>query len=122
MHFSTFKFQPTDMTTTTATAKKLQLIKGEFTPSDALDMVGAMFDQKINYHKIQRLKNWEYDHQTDLGYLEGRIKELVEEKQKIIDFLGMAQRSGSKVVVNSKVEIALSNPDAQPMPDLSASN
>ena len=42
-------------TKTKTTELKVQLVKGEFTSSEAYDVILSLIDEKINFHKIQIL-------------------------------------------------------------------
>ena len=35
--------------------QKFQLVKGDFTPSEASDVIMSLIDEKINFHQKQRL-------------------------------------------------------------------
>lgn len=72
---------------TEKTTQKIQLVKGEFTASEVSDVVCALIDEKINFHKIQRLQIWEGSHRSNTGHLDGRIKELQEDRKLVKQFL-----------------------------------
>ena len=42
--------------------QQIQLVKGAFSASEASDIICALLDEKINFHKLQRLKLWEGSH------------------------------------------------------------
>ncbi|AWG20504.1 hypothetical protein FFWV33_02645 [Flavobacterium faecale] len=87
--------------------QNIQLIKGDFTPSEALEVVMALLDQKINFHQKQRLQKWELDHKTDSKEIDDRIKALEEDKQVVKNFLNTAQDLQSNITINGLLEIAL---------------
>lgn len=60
--------------------KHIKLVDGEFTPSQALDILSTLIDEKINYHKVEKLQHWESNHHKDPHPLLKGIQEL--EKQK----------------------------------------
>lgn len=91
----------------TTTKQKIQLVKGEFTPSEAYDIIMALIDEKINFHKLQRLQFWEGNHLGKTDQLDDRIKELSEEKQKTQEFLARTRKSGKNYVINGVLEIVL---------------
>lgn len=37
--------------------KHIKLVDGEFTPSQALDILSTLIDEKINYHKVEKLQH-----------------------------------------------------------------
>lgn len=96
-----------EVTTTKTAKKKIQLVKGEFTPSEAYDVIMSLIDEKINFHKLQRLQLWEGNHLGTTDPLDNRIKELMEEKQMTKEFLARTRGSGKSYVINGVLEINL---------------
>ena len=45
--------------------QKFQLVKGDFSPSEASDVIMSLIDEKINFHQKQRLQNWEQNHKSN---------------------------------------------------------
>ena len=88
--------------------QKIQLVKGAFTPSEAFDVVSALIDEKINFHKIQRLQRWEGDHNCSTNQLDGRIEELAAEKQTAREFINSLRAQGKKLSINGVLEITVS--------------
>ncbi len=89
--------------------QKIQLVKGEFTPSEALDIVRSLIDEKINFHKIQRLQLWEGNHACNTNQLDGRIKELELEKEKTREFIAEMRTQGKNLMINGVLEIKIAN-------------
>lgn len=85
--------------------KKIQLVKGEFTPSEASDIINALIDEKINFHKLQRLQLWERNHVCKTEHLNDRISELINEKENAINIISKARSMGSKLKINGILEI-----------------
>lgn len=85
--------------------QKLQLVKGEFTPSEASHIITNLLDQKINFHKIQQLQVWEGDHKCETESLETRIQELQQEKLIANEFIHTIQNLGKKLKINGVLEI-----------------
>lgn len=96
-----------EVTTTKTTKQKIQLVKGEFSSSEAYDVIMALIDEKINFHKLQRLQFWEGNHLGKTDQLDDRIKELLEEKQMTREFLERTRKSGKNYVINGVLEINL---------------
>jgi hypothetical protein len=86
--------------------KKIQLVKGEFTPSEASDIINALIDEKINFHKLQRLQIWEGNHVCKTDHLSDRITQLQKEKEITRDFISKARAQGSKLKINGILEIS----------------
>jgi hypothetical protein len=87
--------------------QKVQLIEGDFTPSEANDVICALIEEKINFHKLQRLSLFEGDITANVKYPSGRIAELYEEKKIAKEFIAMARAQGSKLKINGTIEIEL---------------
>jgi hypothetical protein len=87
--------------------QKIQLVKGEFTPSEALDIIRSLIDEKINFHKIQRLQLWEGSHSCNTDQLDGRIQELEKEKQVAKEFIAGMRAQGKKLSINGVLEIKI---------------
>ena len=85
--------------------QKIQLVKGEFTPSEASFVINALLDQKINFHKLQRLQDLEGNHDCETNELDGRIKELMDEKQTAKEFFAMVRNSGLKLQIDGIIDI-----------------
>ncbi|WP_298323041.1 hypothetical protein [uncultured Dokdonia sp.] len=97
--------QTTDLLT--MTDQKINLIDGVFTATEAGDILHAMLDKKINFHKLQRLSRTEGNIGDACEYDSGRIIELIDEKGKLKDFLNSVRADGSKLEIKSTVQISL---------------
>ena len=87
------------------TLQNIQLVKGEFTPSEASDVIRALIDQKINFHKIQRMQLWEGSHDGEMGPLNGRIEELQEEKKNAKKFIAKMRGLGRNIKIDGVLKI-----------------
>jgi hypothetical protein len=87
--------------------QKIQLVKGEFTPSEALVVLMSLIDEKINFHHKQRFQNWEQNHKNDSGEQEVRVKELENQKQIAKAFITDAGYLNKNIVINGVLEIAV---------------
>lgn len=97
--------QTTDVLT--MTDQKINLIDGVFTATEAGDILHAMLDKKINFHKLQRLSRTEGNISDACEYDSGRIIELIDEKGKLKDFLSAIRAEGCKLEIKSTVQISL---------------
>jgi hypothetical protein len=88
-------------------AQKIQLVKGEFTPSEASHIIVNLIDEKINFHKIQRLQIWEGNHKCKTDHLDGRIKELEKEKVIASEFINNARSLGQKLKIDGIIEMSI---------------
>lgn len=84
--------------------KHIKLVDGEFNPSQALDILSALIDEKINYHKVEKLQHWESNHHKDPHPLLKRIQELEKQKKELKDYVIQLKESG----LNLKIDGVLS--------------
>lgn len=89
----------------TVTDKKVKLVDGEFTPSDALAVLNALINQKINYHKMENLQHWEQNHKTDSKPYFIRIQELEEEKKALLNYISEVTQTGKKLSISGIIAI-----------------
>ncbi len=89
------------------TKQNIQLVDGEFTPSEASDVIMSLIDQKINFHKLQRLALCEGFYGADTEYPDGRIGELEVERDIARDFISQVRYQGKKLKINGILEITL---------------
>ncbi|MEO8234208.1 MAG: hypothetical protein ABI549_02235 [Flavobacterium sp.] len=85
----------------------IQLLDGEFTPSQAFDLITALINQKINYHKLEGLKNWERDHKYDEAPLRNRIKELEDAIKRTKDFMLELKHSGKNLKIDGVIKMSV---------------
>ena len=89
------------------TKQNIQLVEGSFTPSEALDVIVSLLDQKINFHKLQRLSLCEGYCDADTLYPDGRIKELQDEENVARDFISKMRKEGRNLKINGVLEISI---------------
>jgi hypothetical protein len=87
--------------------QKIQLVRGEFTPSEASDIIINLINEKINFHKLQRLQMWEGNHTCQTDELDGRIGELEKEKATAREFINSKRGSGQNLKINGILEITV---------------
>lgn len=85
--------------------RRIQLVDGTFTPTEASDVINALIDEKINFHKIQRLKIYEGNHQGKTNLLDNRIEELEQEKLTARNIIQQARTKGRNITINGVLEI-----------------
>lgn len=96
-----------ELAQTEKATQKIQLVKGEFTPSEASHIIMKLIDEKINFHKIQRLQIWEGNHKCETKELDGRIEELQKEKEITRAFINQTRGLGKKLHINGVLEISV---------------
>lgn len=87
------------------TLQKVQLVEGTFTPSEASDVISALIDEKINFHKLQRLSLCEGHQDANTTYPDGRIGELMREKDIAKDIIREARTMGYQLQIDGTLEI-----------------
>lgn len=92
---------------TVETSQIVELVKGVYTPAEALHVVMSLLDEKINFHKIQRLQLWEGNHKQDTNQIKARIKELEHEKEMVKEFIHNTMDINKKIVINGKLDISI---------------
>jgi len=100
--------EPKELTEIETTTQKIQLVKGEFTPSEASHIIMNLIDEKINFHKLQRLQMWEGNHKSKTDQLDGRIQELEKEKEIAKKFINSTRGLGQNLSINGVLEISVS--------------
>ena len=90
-------------------SQQIQLVTGSFSASEASDIICALLDEKINFHKLQRLKLWEGSHGCQTNQLDGRIHELEEEKKVAREFIARVRESGRALKISGTLEITLAD-------------
>lgn len=89
----------------TEVIQKIQLIEGQFTPSEASDLISSLIKEKINFHKIQRLGQVIHDETCDTKQSEERIIELIGERKIAKDFISKSKVKGRNIQINCVLEI-----------------
>ncbi|MBE14707.1 MAG: hypothetical protein ABNH00_10790 [Dokdonia sp.] len=87
------------------TNQKIKLIDGCFTASEAADIIHAVLDVKINFHKLQRLSRTEGNVEDSCQYDNGRIDELIAEQIRSKELLKTARLDGKKLRMTSTILI-----------------
>lgn len=95
------------METMVKTKQKIQLVDGTFTASETADVVLALLDEKINFHKLQRISWCEGAVNADTQYPDGRIAELLKEKEITKEFVAQVRHMGKKLRINGVLEISV---------------
>ena len=87
--------------------RTIQLVDGEFTPTQAAVVIAALIEQKIKYHKLEGLQNWERDHKYDQVPLRNRITELEEEMKRTKDFISNLKDNGNRVKIDGVITMTV---------------
>ncbi|QLG45656.1 hypothetical protein [Costertonia aggregata] len=95
------------METVAKTKQKIQLVDGVFSPSEASDVILSLINEKINFHKLQRLSWCEGSATADTKYPDDRIKELEKEKEIVKEFISAVRHEGKKLKIDGILNITL---------------
>ncbi|WP_435623695.1 hypothetical protein [Flagellimonas sp.] len=95
------------METLIKTKQKIQLVDGSFSPSEASDVIIALLEEKINFHKLQRLSWCEGNKDANTKYPDDRIQELENEKQIAKNFINSVRFEGKRLRINGVLNITL---------------
>ncbi len=90
------------------TTQKIQLVEEDFTVAEATNIIISLIDEKLNFHKLQRLSLSEGYSGADTKYPDGRIGELEREKATARAFFAEVRKSGDKISINGTLEISIS--------------
>lgn len=84
--------------------KKHDLIRGEFSPQDALEVVNHLISIKINFHEMRSFSNkirfGEVDQNSEM-----RIIELKQSKASINDLITNAKQQGKTLKIESTISV-----------------
>lgn len=89
--------------------KKVKLVDGEFTPDQALDILKALIDEKINYHKIENQQHWERNHNIDSKPFIKRIQELEEERKAVCRYISEIKQEGKMLTIHGVLTVKPAN-------------
>ena len=94
-------------TTALLTEQKVKLLDGEFTPSEARDIVNGLIDVKINFHKLHRLSLWEGNCDSNTTFDNSRVAQLLTDKDNFLAFLKEMRGQGKKVKMEGVLNISV---------------
>lgn len=87
--------------------QKIQLVDGVFTVSEANDIVQNLINEKINFHKLQRLTLCEGFSKSNTEYPDNRITQLEYDKIVSKDFFKNKFGQNVTVKINGVLEITI---------------
>lgn len=93
--------------TTVDVMHKVQLVDGQFTPSEASDVINALIKEKINFHKIHRLSMCEGNIDSDTSYDDSRVAQLQREQVDLKAICHEARLAGKNVKINGILDIEI---------------
>ncbi|MCV6630223.1 MAG: hypothetical protein OIF50_10220 [Flavobacteriaceae bacterium] len=94
---------------TTAVLDQVKLIDGEFSASEASDLIQSLIKQKINFHKVHRLSMYEGNMGNDTSVDDSRIQQLITAQQEFKNITTQARESGKKIKISGVLDIEILN-------------
>lgn len=99
------------VTLQTAQAHKVGLIKGDFSPEEAREILESLINQKIKFNEVRKFQRWTNDHNADSSDLDNRIAELKTERNDLLKFMEALIGSGKTISINGEVNIKVKEAD-----------
>lgn len=90
------------------TQQNIQLVDGVFTVSEANDIVQSLINEKINFHKLQRLTLCEGFSRSNTKYPDDRITQLENDKMTSKEFFKNKYNKDITIKINGVLEISIS--------------
>lgn len=87
--------------------QNIQLVDGEFTVSEANDIVKNLINEKINFHKLQRLSLCEGFSKSNTEFPDSRIGQLQNDKKISNEFFRDQFGKNVTVTINGVLEITI---------------
>ena len=93
--------------TVTKTRQNIDLVNGEFNLDDASEVIMALLDQKLNFHKAKRFQLWTRDNKFDSERIDRRIAELEHAKAIVKDFLTSQESKATRLHLHADLNISV---------------
>lgn len=92
---------------TTEVMHKVKLVDGKFTALEAKEVINALIDEKINFHKIHRLALCEGNENSNTSFDDSRVGQLMREKEDFREIYMEAKRAGKQLRIQGTLEIEI---------------
>lgn len=89
---------------------KFKLIEGIFSQEEAINILTALFDYKIDYHNKEDFSN-HIRFNKDISHSKQRIQELIESKNAVLEMIEKSKSSTRNLIINSSIKINLEKED-----------
>ena len=89
------------------TTEKVSLIDGTFSARDARQLLNALLDIKINYHKLKRLSILEGNDQDACIYDSSRIDTLIAQKEELRALFSEMNMEGKTLKIKGDITIEI---------------
>lgn len=85
---------------------EIQLIDGEFLPSEALKILMSLINSKINYHQLESFSN-QIRFDGSISHSQKRIESLTQSSEIIQSIIKEASNKGKQLKIESIIQITL---------------
>lgn len=103
---ATFDFETLPADTAAPKEGKFVLIHGQFIPTEAMDVLVTLLNNKLHYHELKNFLSEERFGRKN-KFSEERIESLLQSKKEIIDMIEFATQHGYRLQVDSDIKIKL---------------
>lgn len=94
-------------TESTTPLQNIDLVKGEFSLNEASEVIMALLDQKLNFHKAKKFQLWTRDNNTDTSTIDNRIAELQQAKAVVRDLLESQKDASKRLYLHAGLDISV---------------
>ncbi|MBL7804325.1 MAG: hypothetical protein JNL02_11355 [Saprospiraceae bacterium] len=88
-------------------AEIIDLVNEKLSPKEAIELLDALVGERIQWHNIHMLRQWEGNHQFDARPFDQKINELRAQKKSVRAFLAAAREQGLNVELVARIEVRL---------------
>jgi hypothetical protein len=88
-------------------SKIIQLVHEKLRPEDALEMISTLVADRIRFHNIQMLRQWERNHRFDSTPHDRKMAEINAQKQSVKALIAEAEKAGYHLEVKTNIEVRL---------------
>ena len=85
--------------------REAQILNGEYTASEARDVISKIIDDQINFCKTQFMSHYEGNHEVGTDYYEKKIADLNYKKQEFKESLSRAKKEGLKISLEGSIKL-----------------
>lgn len=107
MNTNTFEQSTSSVKDQKESHQNIELVNGEFSLNEANEVVLALLDQKLNFHKTKKFQLWTRNNNADFATLDKRIAELEKEKEIAEQFLKTHQGTPAKLRLDANLKISV---------------
>lgn len=88
--------------------QKIQMFRESFSTTEAREIIASMIDPYLRHYRHEYMRLWEADHEFDSREIDRKIGRLKSLKSELEDSIRQADAHGSRVNIESFVDLRLS--------------